>query len=388
MVEVSILGISLQNNDKTPVLLLFPHASRNILSLKIGALEAFSISAALEASSVAANEAEQPDTGGVDKETENNIDNAELFSRPLIHQLLQRSIHTLGGNLISVNIGEDNTGKLNAKLLLQGHSGEEELDCRPADGIALALRCGAAVRISPELASKAEDIETVLPSLSEELRILVAAKLLALPRQKSLALLRESLLLSTLKKVRGSIRNSMVEVSRQIIKQTRAGASLAKALSETAAKISPQQQSVTIGKTLPPSQEIPAERRFTATMTRPAPPAVRTDVEEVAGKESGDENAPAIVDAVIEPGQTIVLPGPRMEGKGPTIRISLVRQPVEGKTGQLDAFLFPSLGIAKEALGSLSLSRDDVKHLGKAVSEDDRLHTLLRILAPETKVPM
>lgn len=94
------------------------------------------------------------------------------------------------------------------------------------------------------------------------------------------------------------------------------------------------------------------------------------------------------MEAIVVPGQTIVLPSPQAGIKAPTIRISLVRQGNEGEPQTLDEVLFPASGIAKEALDGLSLSRDEVKAVGNAPSEDDRLATLLRLLSPETKVPM
>lgn len=386
MVDASVLGISLQDGGNTPVLLLFPHNTRNILSIKVGALEAFAISAALSETDCPIVDEKEDNVLADDSKDNQTGETPELFSRPLVHQLLQKSIQSLGGSLIAVEVSVSEDQQLASTLVLQGPKGEERLECRPSDGISIAIRCGAGVKISPDMASQAEDLETVMPALSEDLRTIVAAKLLSLRDDAGLAPLRDSLLFSALKTTRGHIRKSMVEISRKLIKQSRAGGSLT-ALSgadpqapaptiEGAVKNYTAQAVAKREKAEPPAAKnsgLPAPR------LQPQPPAQQQDE---------DDDDAATVEAVVVPGQTIVLPSPQGGGKSPTIRISLVRQGAEAEAEALDEQLFPSAGLSREALGSLSLSRDEVKAVGNARSEEDRLATLLRLLSPETKVPM
>lgn len=386
MVEASVLGISLQEDGKTPILLLFPHNSRNIVSISVGPLEAFALSTALSETPLDEKDgrSETPETSSSRSENVSAQETAELFSSPLIHQLLQKSIHSLGGNLIAVEITRTGTGELASTLVLQGAKGEERLDCRPSDGIALAVRCGALVRITEEMAAEGEDIEKVMPALSDDMKTIVAAKLLSLQDDKGLAPIRDSLLFAVLNKTRGGIRKSMVGITRQIIKQGRAGDALETALSEAGSRLAKLTEKDPQKKPLQPK----AGEKVIVPVLKPKG-AINAREVPVQATTIENQDGTTTVEALVVPGQTIVLPTPQGGGKAPTIRISLVRQPAEGPAEEgLDAFLFPSAGIAKEALGGLSLSRDEVKAVGNALSEEERLTTLLRLLSPETKVPM
>ena len=74
--------------------------------------------------------------------------------------------------------------------------------------------------------------------------------------------------------------------------------------------------------------------------------------------------------------------------KGPRIRVALVRQHGKGEAEVLEEFQVPAEGIPKEVLASLGLSRSEAEALGRESSDDDRWAMLLRMLSPETKVPM
>ena len=67
-------------------------------------------------------------------------------SRPLTHDLLKTVMDTLGGVLKEVVIHHLTDGVFHSWLILQKPDGAvEEIDARPSDAIALAVRCGVPV---------------------------------------------------------------------------------------------------------------------------------------------------------------------------------------------------------------------------------------------------
>ena len=386
MVEVSVLGISLQQSGDTPYLLLFPHKTRSILSLAVGALEAFAISAALS---------ETVDLPEKEKQIEKSLQDARIgaempehFSRST-HQLLQKSIQSLGGRLASVEISRDKTQELACALLLRGPQGEKRLDCHPADGITLAVRCHAQVRITPELAARAKDIETVMPTLSEDLRTVVAAKLLSLRDDEGLLPVRDTLLRSALNTTQEHLRKATEDLSLQLFQHGTMEGPLSKILSDAVAKLggaSSENKGPKVTATMPVRRN-QAEQRGSIHSV-PAPKASVTPAASKQTGQTGQRDGNATVEAVVVPGQTIVLPSPQGGEKSPTIRISLVRQSPESTAEAIGEPLFPDTDIAKEALSGLSLSRDEIRAVRNASSNEDGLATLLRLLSPETKVPM
>ena len=383
MVEATVLGISLQQSGDTPYLLLFPHKTRSILSLEVGALEAFAISAALS-ETVDLPEKERQ-TGESLQDARIDAEIPEHFSRST-HQLLQKSIQSLGGRLASVEISRDKTQELGCALLLRGPQGEKRLDCNPADGITLAVRCRTEVRIASELAARAEDIEMVMPTLSEDLRTVVAAKLLSLRDDEGLLPVRDMLLRSALKTTQGHLRKAVEDMSLQLFQHGTMEGPLSKVLSSAVVKlggISAENKGQKITATTS-ARHNQAEQQGSILPV----PAPKVSVTPVAPKQTEQRDGSATVEAVVVPGQTIVLPGPQGGEKSPTIRISLVRQSPENAAEAIGEPLFPDTDIAREALNGLSLSRDEVRAVKNASSEEDGLITLLRLLSPETKVPM
>lgn len=389
MVDMTVLGISLQGDGNTPVLLLFPHSTKGIISIPIGPLAAFAISTALSEAEADAGTAHGDASAAIKPE------DAELFSRPLIHDFLLRSFQGLGGKLASVEILSDSEQSPSAQVVLDSPKGEIRLDCRPSDGIALAIRSGAPVRGSLSLVARAEDALIVMPTLSDDMRTIVAAKLLALQDDKGLAPIRDDLLAFALKPEAGAKgRGPGNPPDKRLIKEGLADDILSKALSEARKQlVAPSAQGEKAASPTAEGQQaakgsphITIEKKQDVDTALPerGNAALSTHTGNTAEPEEGE----AELEAVVAPGQTIVLPGPKVDGKSPTIRISLVRQPVEGKPEVLDEFLFPSSGIPKEVLGTLSLSQDEVKAVGNASSEEDRWTTLLKLLSPATKVPM
>ena len=72
--------------------------------------------------------------------------------RPLTHDLLQSTIHELGASLDRIVITKLEANTFFAKLLLRTKDGAiTEVDARPSDSIALALRAEAPIFVADEV---------------------------------------------------------------------------------------------------------------------------------------------------------------------------------------------------------------------------------------------
>ena len=72
--------------------------------------------------------------------------------RPLTHDLLKKLIETLGGTVTQVAITELKEGTFYASLIL---SGDQEIDSRPSDAIAIAIRFGVPIFVAESVMAEA-----------------------------------------------------------------------------------------------------------------------------------------------------------------------------------------------------------------------------------------
>lgn len=126
MVEMQVFGLAMDEQNKAPILILKDVAEENVLPIWIGAMEAMSISLAL-----------------------NNVD----FPRPMTHDLLLNVLTELGVGVESVEIVRMEEGTFYAELVLGER--ERRVDCRPSDAIALAVRVEAPVFVAEEVLEQA-----------------------------------------------------------------------------------------------------------------------------------------------------------------------------------------------------------------------------------------
>lgn len=74
--------------------------------------------------------------------------------RPLTHDLFANTLATLGVSMREVTIYKLENSTFLAYLVLEGRGEEFEIDCRPSDGIALALRMKAPIYCEEEVLSE------------------------------------------------------------------------------------------------------------------------------------------------------------------------------------------------------------------------------------------
>ena len=75
----------------------------------------------------------------------------DLTVRPQTHDLLQQFIRMQGFQMSRLEIDRFEKGVFHARLYLQGENDRVELDCRPSDGVALALRFQAPIYVDKKV---------------------------------------------------------------------------------------------------------------------------------------------------------------------------------------------------------------------------------------------
>jgi len=73
--------------------------------------------------------------------------------RPMTHDLIKNILETFGYNLNSVIIDALNDGTFHAKLIFDTE--DVQIDCRPSDAIAIALRMNAPIFVDNDILEEA-----------------------------------------------------------------------------------------------------------------------------------------------------------------------------------------------------------------------------------------
>ena len=120
--KVDKLGIDLLTHD--PVVILKDIEGKRFLPILIGPFEATSIALALEGAPV---------------------------PRPLSHDLMKTLLEALDARLEQIVIHDIRESTFFAKLIVRTNGELQEIDARPSDGIALALRMQAPIFVSDKI---------------------------------------------------------------------------------------------------------------------------------------------------------------------------------------------------------------------------------------------
>lgn len=121
---MTVFGLALDEDSQMPILILKDTTEDIIFPIWIGAMEAMSISMAL---------------------------NKVAVPRPMTHDLVLNILDKLSTRLTAVEIVSIHEGTYYAELVLRVEEGERRVDCRPSDSIALALRAEVPIRVSEEV---------------------------------------------------------------------------------------------------------------------------------------------------------------------------------------------------------------------------------------------
>jgi bifunctional DNase/RNase len=124
--EVEVLGVEIAADDGRVILLLRELGAVRVLPIVVGAREGAAIAAAY---------------AGLSPE------------RPMTHDLMLSTVRALGADISRVTITDRVDGIYHAELTLVTG---ERVDCRPSDGVALALRAQAPIHCAEQLLVDAE----------------------------------------------------------------------------------------------------------------------------------------------------------------------------------------------------------------------------------------
>ncbi len=125
MREAEIKALLLDPVSHTPVVFLKDRHSTQTILITIGEAEAISIA--------------------------NELQNKE-FARPLSHDLMKKIIDTLDGTVEKIVINDIKEEIFYATIFLRKQTGEiKELDARPSDSLALAVRMGVPIYVNEEV---------------------------------------------------------------------------------------------------------------------------------------------------------------------------------------------------------------------------------------------
>ncbi|WP_292729497.1 bifunctional nuclease family protein [Methanoculleus sp.] len=94
-----------------------------------------------------------------------NALNSEMLPRPITHDLIVELFRNFEITLDALHIDSLEEGVFYAKLLLRQGSRTETMDCRPSDGIAIALRYRAPIMIEDTVVESAAVKKDDLPRM-------------------------------------------------------------------------------------------------------------------------------------------------------------------------------------------------------------------------------
>lgn len=124
LVEVEVQSLGLDRASRSPVVVLRERGGARVLPMWIGPAEA---------SAIAMHMAQMS------------------FPRPLTHDLLVSLIDALDTDVARIEIHKVESGVYHAVLILHADDRILEVDARPSDSIAIALRTGATIVVADEL---------------------------------------------------------------------------------------------------------------------------------------------------------------------------------------------------------------------------------------------
>lgn len=141
--KVSIAGLTMDPASNTPIIILKSDDDEQAVPIWIGLLEATSIASALQ-----------------------NI----RYDRPMTHDLLKNFADTLQFSIVKVEVCDLKDNTFYARIYFVSKDQSFDIDARPSDAIALALRFKAPIYVEDSVMqkSKISDGEAEVADTSEE----------------------------------------------------------------------------------------------------------------------------------------------------------------------------------------------------------------------------
>ena len=130
---MKVFGLTIDPFTNVPIVILKDEGEKLTLPVWIGVLEASAIASELE---------------------------KVKFSRPMTHDLLKDILKTAGAVVNRIEIIDLKENVYYATIYMEFADGRTaQIDARPSDAIAIALRAGASILVDPEVIEKSKNID-------------------------------------------------------------------------------------------------------------------------------------------------------------------------------------------------------------------------------------
>jgi bifunctional DNase/RNase len=139
--QVEIKGLMLDPSSNVPIVILRDISSQLFLPIWIGVFEANAIALRLE---------------GVEP------------PRPMTHDLLRSVLEQLGGRIEKIVISDLKESTFFALIHVQNHDRKVEIDARPSDAIALAIRTDSPIFVLRSVLDKAQAVDLAAEATDED----------------------------------------------------------------------------------------------------------------------------------------------------------------------------------------------------------------------------
>lgn len=141
LIEMKVTGLTIDPFTSMPIIILKDLNEKSALPIWVGLIEASAIATELE-----------------------NI----KLSRPMTHDLMKNMLDALDVKVKKVAVSELHDNTFYAHIILECGGKEIDLDSRPSDAIALALRTKAPIFVEKAVIDKSRKIDLAKEGLDEE----------------------------------------------------------------------------------------------------------------------------------------------------------------------------------------------------------------------------
>lgn len=132
LIEMKVTGLTIDPFTSMPIIILKDLEEKSALPIWVGLIEASAIATELE---------------------------KIKLSRPMTHDLMKNMLEVLGVSVKKVAVTELHDNTFYAHIILDQGGKELDLDSRPSDAIALALRTGAPIFVDKNVIDKSRKID-------------------------------------------------------------------------------------------------------------------------------------------------------------------------------------------------------------------------------------
>lgn len=140
LIEMKVTGLTIDPFTSMPIIILKDMKEKSALPIWVGLIEASAIATELE-----------------------NI----KLSRPMTHDLMKTMLEALNVSVKKVTVSELHDNTFYAHIILDQNGREIDLDSRPSDAIALALRTKAPIFVDKKVIEKSRKIDLAKEGVDE-----------------------------------------------------------------------------------------------------------------------------------------------------------------------------------------------------------------------------